>query len=238
MLDDSKTYRASKVEQDTITLDKSITQKAIAHDCADWIRRKVQIRSMVKPNFLHGKLYHIQQASGDKDAISGSSNFTASGLGFGNRPNMELNLIVDSKSSLNDLKDWFDTLWNADASLVRDVKGEVLKYLEQLYKDTAPEFVYLKTLYHIFESYLNEQGQSGLLNEQIGFYQSVVWNKLYTFQQDGVKGIINKILRHGGCILADSVGLGKTFEALAVIKYFELLNYNVLVLCPKKLGEN
>lgn len=238
ILDDSKTYRASKVEQDAIMLDKSITQKAIAHDCADWIRRKVQIRSMVKPNFLHGKLYHIQQASGDKDAISGSSNFTASGLGFGNRPNMELNLIVDSKSSLNDLKDWFDTLWNADASLVRDVKADVLKYLEQLYKDTAPEFVYLKTLYHIFENYLNEQGKSGLLNEQIGFYQSVVWNKLYTFQQDGVKGIINKILRHSGCILADSVGLGKTFEALAVIKYFELLNYNVLVLCPKKLGEN
>ena len=238
VLDDSKKFRFAKVEQDAISLVETMEQKAIAADCANWIREKVQIRSMVKPNFLHGKLYHIQQASGDKDAISGSSNFTASGLGFGNRPNMELNLIVDSKSSLNDLKDWFDALWNADASLVRDVKAEVLKYLEQLYKDTDPEFVYLKTLYHIFESYLNEQGESGLLNEQIGFYQSVVWNKLYGFQQDGVKGIINKMLRHGGCILADSVGLGKTFEALAVIKYFELLNHNVLVLCPKKLGEN
>ena len=237
ILDDSKTYRASKVEQDAVTLDKSITQKAIAHDCADWIRRKVHIRSMVKPNFLHGKLYHIQQASGDKDAISGSSNFTASGLGFGNRPNMELNLIVDSKSSLNDLKNWFDTLWYHD-TLVRDVKDEVLKYLEQLYKDTDPEFVYLKTLYHIFENYLSQQQTNDLLEGKTRFTESAVWNKLYLFQQDGVRGIIGKIERHGGCVLADSVGLGKTFEALAVIKYYEIKNKNVLVLCPKKLSEN
>ncbi|WP_020602558.1 helicase-related protein [Spirosoma spitsbergense] len=238
ILDDSKTYRRSSIEQDAISLDNSIKQKNIASDCANWIQNKVQIRSMVKPNFLHGKLYHIQQHNGAKDAISGSSNFTASGLGFGNRPNMELNLIVDSKSSLNDLKDWFDSLWNADESLVRDVKTEVLKYLEQLYKDTSPEFVYLKTLYHIFGNYLSQQQSNDLLDGKSRFTESVVWNKLYPFQQDGVRGIISKIDRHGGCVLADSVGLGKTFEALAVIKYYEIKNKNVLVLCPKKLGEN
>ncbi len=238
VLDDSKTYRAAKVEKDAISLDNSIRQKGIARDCAEWIRAKVEIRSMVKPNFLHGKLYHVQQASGVTKAISGSSNFTASGLGFGNRPNMELNLVVDSDSQREDLRDWFETLWNDQTGLVSDVKSEVLKYLKQLYKDTDPEFVYLKTLYHLFENYLNEQGKSGLLNEKTGFFESEVWQKLYSFQQDGVKGIINKLLRHGGCILADSVGLGKTFEALAVIKYFELLNYRVLVLCPKKLTEN
>jgi superfamily II DNA or RNA helicase len=240
-LDASKTFRTSEIEKDAITLDKSIEQKHIARECADWIKEKVQIRSMVKPNFLHGKMYHIQQQSGVTKAISGSSNFTASGLGFGNRPNMELNLIVDSDSQREDLLEWFNHLWNqldSRPDLVRDVKAEVLKYLEQLYKDTPPEFVYLKTLYHIFEDYLQDQGASGLLNEKTGFYESEVWQKLYLFQKDGVKGAINKLIRHGGCILADSVGLGKTFEALAVIKYFELLNYRVLVLCPKKLSEN
>lgn len=238
VLDDTKTYRRSSIEQDSISLDNSMKQKAIARQCADWIRTKVQIRSMVKPNFLHGKLYHIQHTNGSTDAISGSSNFTASGLGFGNRPNMELNLIVDSKAQLTDLKDWFDTLWNADDSLVRDVKEEVLKYLEQLHKDTDPEFVYLKTLYHIFENYLSQQKTDALFTGKTRFTESVVWNKLYSFQQDGVRGVISKMEQHGGCVLADSVGLGKTFEALAVIKYYEIKNKNVLVLCPKKLGEN
>ncbi len=241
ILDDSKQFRPAKIEQDTITPDASMKQKGIARECAEWIRTKVQIRSMVKPNFLHGKLYHIQQLNGGQDAISGSSNFTARGLGFGNRPNMELNLIVDSKSQLEDLKNWFEELWavgDTSDDLVRDVKNEVLKYLEQLYKDTAPEFVYLKTLYHIFENYLSQQQHDSSFESKTRFTESAVWQKLYLFQQDGVKGIIRKIEQHGGCVLADSVGLGKTFEALAVIKYYELKNKNVLVLCPKKLGDN
>ena len=120
----------------------------------------------------------------------------------------------------------------------RRCKEEVLKYLEQLYVENEPEFIYFKTLYHIFEEYLSEQRKGGLLDEKTGFYDSEVWDKLYDFQKDGVKGAINKILKHNGCIIADSVGLGKTFEALAVIKYFELLNGRVLVVCPKKLSGN
>ncbi len=107
-----------------------------------------------------------------------------------------------------------------------------------LYEDTPPEFVYFKTLYHVFEQYLKDQSASGMLDERTGFFDSEVWNKLYAFQKDGVKGAINKVLKHGGCIIADSVGLGKTCSALAVIKYHELLNKNVLVLCPKKLAQN
>jgi len=122
--------------------------------------------------------------------------------------------------------------------LVEDVKEQVIKYLEQLYVENEPEFIYFKTLYHIFENYLSEQQKGGLLTERTGFFESEVWNMLYDFQKDGVKGAINKILKHNGCIIADSVGLGKTFEALAVIKYFELLNNRVLVLCPKKLSSN
>lgn len=122
--------------------------------------------------------------------------------------------------------------------MVEDVKDEVLNYLSQLYENHSPEFVYFKTLFHIFEDYLSEADKGGLLDEKTGFYETEVWDMLYEFQKDGVKGAINKILKHNGCIIADSVGLGKTFEALAVIKYFEKLNDRVLVLCPKKLEDN
>jgi SNF2 family DNA or RNA helicase len=148
-----------------------------------------------------------------------------------------LNLEVNDRRDRDDLKSWFDELWQNN-DLVDDVKDEVLLYLEQLYRNNTPEFVYYKTLYHIFDKFLSDQEKESLLAEQSQLVDTDVWNMLYEFQKDGVKGAINKILTHGGCIIADSVGLGKTFEALAVIKYFELRNSRVLVLCPKKLREN
>ncbi|MBF0103474.1 MAG: DEAD/DEAH box helicase family protein, partial [Desulfobacterales bacterium] len=237
---DKVNTREFKIEDDqlVIPLNSRLAQKTISKECSEWIQDKTAIRSMVKPNFLHGKLYHIQQESGVKKAISGSSNFTVNGLGLGGSKNIELNLIVDSDRLKDELKDWFDSIWNDKTGLVQDVKDEVLKYLEQLYVENEPEFIYFKTLYHIFEAYLTEQRKDVLLNEKTGFYESEIWNMLYEFQKHGVKGAINKILKHNGCIIADSVGLGKTFEALAVIKYFELLNARVLVVCPKKLTGN
>lgn len=240
-LDPNKTNkREFKIEDDKIVIpiEKRLKQKAVAKECSDWIKNKVQIKSMVKPNFLHGKMYHIVQENGVEKAISGSSNFTVNGLGLGGSPNIELNMIVDNDRDRADLKNWFNELWNDDSGLVEDVKDQVLKYLEQLYIENEPEFIYFKTLFHIFENYLDEQKKGGLLTSQTGFFESEIWNMLYEFQKDGTKGAINKILKHGGCIIADSVGLGKTFEALAVIRYFELLNYRVLVLCPKKLAGN
>lgn len=232
--------RDFKIEDDklVIPLESRLNQKSTAKECSEWIKNKTEIRSMVKPNFLHGKLYHIKQQSGIEKAIAGSSNFTVNGLGLGGSKNIELNLIVDSDRDRQELKSWFDTIWNDQTGLVADVKEEVLKYLEQLYLENEPEFIYFKTLYHIFEEFLSEQRKGGLIDEKTGFYDSEIWNKLYDFQKDGVKGAVNKILKHNGCIIADSVGLGKTFEALAVIKYFELLNGRVLVVCPKKLSGN
>lgn len=232
--------RDFKIEDDklVIPLESRLTQKSISKECYDWIKKKVEIRSMVKPNFLHGKMYHVKQESGIEKAIAGSSNFTVNGLGLGGSKNIELNLIVDSDRDRQELKQWFDAIWNDKTGLVEDVKDQVLKYIEQLYVENEPEFIYFKTLYHIFENYLDEQKKGGLLNERTGFFDSEVWEMLYDFQKDGVKGAINKILKHNGCIIADSVGLGKTFEALAVIKYFELLNNRVLVVCPKKLSGN
>lgn len=232
--------RDFKIEDDKIVIpiESRLIQKAIAKECSEWIQQKVEIKSMVKPNFLHGKMYHITQQSGVEKAIVGSSNFTVNGLGLGGSPNIELNLVVDNDRDRADLKTWFHELWDDNTGLVEDVKEQVLKYLEQLYIDNEPEFIYFKTLFHIFENYLDEQQKGGLLTGQTGFFESEVWAMLYEFQKDGVKGAINKILKHNGCIIADSVGLGKTLEALAVIKYFELLNYRVLVLCPKKLSSN
>ncbi len=222
----------------SIPLNRRLEQKAISKECSEWIKEKVEIRSMVKPNFLHGKLYHVKQQSGIEKAIVGSSNFTVNGLGLGGQKNIELNMVIDSDRDRKELKTWFDSIWEDQNGLVEDVKEEVLKYLEQLYAENEPEFIYFKTLYHIFEDYLDEQKKGGLLEEKTGFYDSEIWNILYDFQKDGVKGAINKILKHSGCIIADSVGLGKTYEALAIIKYFELLNARVLVICPKKLKSN
>ncbi|MDQ1301226.1 MAG: hypothetical protein QG637_1147, partial [Chloroflexota bacterium] len=150
---------------------------------------------------------------------------------------IELNLEVDSNRDRRELTAWFDELWE-DPKLVEDVKAQVLEGLAQLYRDNAPEFIYYKTLFHIFEQFLSEQRTGGLLDERTRITETGIWRALFEFQKDGVRGAINKIQRHNGCIIADSVGLGKTFEALAIIKYFELLNYKALVLCPKKLREN
>ncbi len=238
-LDPSKTDRKEfEIEDDqlVIPLHSRLRQKSVAKECSDWIKARVNIRSVAKSNFLHGKMYHISN-NGTQKAILGSSNFTVSGLGLGGNPNIELNMEVTDDRDRADLLSWFEEIWE-DNNLVKDVKADVLRYLEQLYAENDPEFIYFKTLYHLFENFLSEQRHSGLLDENTGFFDTSVWNMLYAFQKDAVKGAINKILRHNGCVLADSVGLGKTFEALAVIKYFELLNNRVLVLCPKKLSDN
>ncbi len=237
-LDPEKTEKkAFRIENDALELSNRLEQKRVARECAEWLAAKAEIRSIIKPGFLHGKMYHMDN-SGVQEAIIGSSNFTVRGLGLGSsNNNIELNLEVNDNRDRKDLRNWFDEVWN-DTDLVEDVKADVLRYLSQLYQDHSPEFIYFKTLFHIFEAYLSEAERGGLLNEKTGFYETGVWNMLYDFQRDGVKGAINKILTHNGCVIADSVGLGKTFEALAVIKYFELLNSRVLVLCPKKLRDN
>ena len=236
-LDPDKTDKKSfNIEDEGLALSNRLQQKDIARRCAEWIRNKVQIRSVRQTNLLHGKLYHIDDGRREH-AILGSSNFTRRGLGLSDTPNIELNLIVDSDRDRTELKAWFDQLW-ADTALVEDVKEKVLEYLAQLYVDHAPEFIYFKTLFHVFEKYLSSQDQQAQFFDKTAITATDIWNTLFEFQQDGVKAAIQKINTHNGCILADSVGLGKTYSALAVIKYFELRNHRVLVLCPKKLREN
>lgn len=237
-LDPDKTDKKHfRIENDELRLENKLEQKRLARECAEWIMSKVDIRSVKQTGFLHGKMYHISN-NGTEDAILGSSNFTVRGLGLSaSRNNIELNLEVNDNRDRRDLKSWFEGVWN-DEELVTEVKSEVLQYLEKLYQNHAPEFIYYKTLFHIFEKSLSDREDRDAQIGQSTLLETAVWKALFEFQQDGVKGAINKILTHNGCIIADSVGLGKTYEALAIIKYFELHNDRVLVLCPKKLRGN
>ena len=236
-IDPEKTDKKSfKIEDEGLELSNRLQQKEIARRCAEWIKDKVEIRSIRQANLLHGKLYHIHDGHREH-AIIGSSNFTRRGLGLSDTPNIELNLVVDSDRDRADLKAWFDDIW-VDDTLVADVKEDVLRYLAQLYVNHAPEFIYFKTLFHVFERFLSGQADDAQLFDRTAIVDTGIWKALFDFQKDGAKGAIHKINAHNGCILADSVGLGKTYTALAVIKYFELRNLRVLVLCPKKLRDN
>ncbi|MDD5479143.1 helicase-related protein [Rhodoferax sp.] len=236
-LDPEKTdKKAFKMEDEGLTLANRLQQKNVARRCAQWIETKVEIRSVVESNLLHGKLYHIFDGHREY-ALMGSSNFTQRGLGLSDVPNIELNMVIDSDRDRTDLKAWFDELWQ-DTTLVQDVKTQVLDYLAQLYVDHSPEFIYFKTLFHVFEAYLAGQKEQAQFFDNTAITATDIWQTLFEFQKDGAKAAIQKINRHNGCILADSVGLGKTYTALAVIKYFEQRDRRVLVLCPKKLRDN
>ena len=197
----------------------------------------MDIRTVAQANFLHGKLYHVARPDGTSAALLGSSNFTRRGLGLGSVPNIELNTLIGRAEERDALREWFDALW-ADDDLTRDAKQEVLAALARLGAAYAPEFVYYKTLFHIFEERLAERGERDGLVQDVDLDKTAVWKALYEFQRNGATNAINRLLRHNGCIVADSVGLGKTWTALAVIKFFEHRNERVLVLCPKRLEQN
>ena len=235
--DDGKAFRLN--QDGGIELKRVLAQRPLARACAAWIEKQVEIRTIDRANFLHGKLYHVAEEGGASgaSALVGSSNFTRRGLGFGTAPNVELNLEVRDDADREALLQWFDDLWQNE-SVTRDAKPDVLAALARLGQPYAPEFVYYKTLFHVFESWLARQGEREGLLHDVHLHDTDVWKALYAFQRDGATSAVNRLLRHNGCIVADSVGLGKTWTALAVIKFFELRNERVLVLCPKRLEDN
>jgi superfamily II DNA or RNA helicase len=237
-LDPQKTDGAAYVlKDDGLALAGGLNQRHLAQACATWMRDKVDVRSVTSTGFLHGKMSHIRRGEVSA-AIMGSSNFTTRGLGLAStNNNVELNLIVSDDRDREDLAAWFEELWN-DTTRVEYVKQRVLDYLLQVYQDQSPEFIYFKTLFHLFQKFLDTGTDLDAALKQTSLLETGIWKALFDFQKDGAKAAINKLRQYNGCILADSVGLGKTFEALAVIKYFELKNERVLVLCPKKLADN
>jgi hypothetical protein len=233
--------RAFRLTSDRLDLARKLSQKRVARDCAQWIASdRVEVKSMRDNRLLHGKLYFVKDEGNAKDrgnAIFGSSNFTCHGLGLvPDTNNLELNMVVDSDQQRDSLLHWFDALWN-DPVRVEDVKASVLEALSTVYAESAPEEVYLKTLYHLFGSRL---GADQISDDQITapLKETRIWQTLYDFQRDGVKGALRKMEAFNGCILADGVGLGKTYEALAIIKHYERKKLPVLLLCPKKLAGN
>ena len=237
-LDPNKTDKKSfLIDDDGLQLANQLQQRRVARECAAWIEAKVDIKTVRQTNLMHGKMYHVANG-GVEDAILGSSNFTVHGLGLGEAGNnIELNLIVDSNRDRQELKQWFSEIWS-DQSLVKDVKADVLQYLQRLYANQSPQFVYYLTLFHLFREFLDGDRDIDDALRRLALPDTHIWKALFSFQKDGAKAAINKILSYNGCVLADSVGLGKTYTALAVIKYFELRNERVLVLCPKKLRRN
>lgn len=213
-----------------------LSQSYVARELAKWIKDKGQFKSVTKQR-IQGGLYHVKNDLGDQVGLVGGAPFSSAGLGYSNSSNMYINTIVESNESNNQLLSKFESIWQNE-HLLQDVKGQIVQRLELLYKENSPEFIYFVTLYNLFKEFLEGTRNLDELQSKTGFEDTLIWNKLYNFQKDGVVGAINKIEKHGGCIIADSVGLGKTFEALAVIKYYELRNHRVLVLSPKKLREN
>jgi SNF2 family DNA or RNA helicase len=214
-----------------IKLRNQLTQKAIAKECADWIKQKACFKSNKTNENMMGFI------NVDQKSYVPVTGFTTVDLGC-ERGNNAYNMVqkIDAPMSKAYL-DLFDSLWN-DTSKLQTVTNEVIENITAAYKENSPDFIYFMTLYNIFNEFLEDVSEDVLPNEATGFKQSEIWNKLYNFQKDGALAIINKLEQYNGCVLADSVGLGKTYTALAVIKYYENKNKTVLVLCPKKLNDN
>jgi len=219
-----------------IKLRNEMKQASIAKECAEWFEQKVEIKSLREPNPAQPRLVYIKNFD-DALSINGSVDFTSDGLGITPSNRIDYNTCMYGKEFTVAFLQMFNELWHDD-SAVEDVKSQVLAQMKILYKENTPEFIYFMTLYNIFNQYLDELTEDNIVKTRTGFKDTLIWNKLYKFQKDGVMGAIDKIEKYNGCIIADSVGLGKTFTALAVIKYYELRNDRVLVLVPKKLRDN
>ncbi len=208
----------------------------IARECSEWLKQKCEVREL--PSSVHQNLIHLSHTGSDEHlAIVGSSSFTTDGLGIVPSESHHMNTCFRSSDEAHSLIKWFDGLW-ASGRNSHDFETILQDALALVYSDKTPQQIYFLTLFNIFRDFIGELDEDKIIKTQTGIKDTQVWQKLYKFQRDGVIGAIDKIERYNGCIIADSVGLGKTFEALAVIKYYELRNDRVLVLCPKKLREN
>ncbi len=213
-----------------VKLRNELTQKAIARECAEWIKNKVTFKSNVSDKTIQGQIVV------DDIGYTPINNFTTVELGCEQGNVISTTIVKDQSLGQTLLRD-FNEIWN-DKKLLQEVTDEVIDNITTAYNENSPDFIYFVTLYNIFNEFLEDISEDVLPNEATGFKESKIWNTLYNFQKDAVLAIINKLEKYNGCILADSVGLGKTFTALAVVKYYENRNKSVLVLCPKKLSNN
>jgi SNF2 family DNA or RNA helicase len=218
-----------------VKLRNELSQKAIARECAEWIKKRVHFKSNITSGNINTFL-DVQTANGGF-SYTPLNGFTTADLGCERGNNIANQTIKFAHVESRQFIDSFEQIWG-DKTLMQDVTGQVVDSITAAYNENAPEFIYFVAIYNIFNEFLEDISEDVLPNEATGFKESKIWSMLYTFQKDAVLAIINKLESFNGCILADSVGLGKTFTALAVIKYYENRNRSVLVLCPKKLSDN
>lgn len=219
-----------------IQLRNKLTQRAVARECAEWIRKKARFQSNTTKAPMQ-QFIHLGSEAGNA-AYMPISGFTAVDLGY-QKGDAVSNLVtrIDDAAHTQVYLQLFNQIWS-DEEKVTDVTAAICDHIESVYQENSPKRIYFHILYNLFEDFLDEVDQDALPNDLTGYKDTLVWNKLFNYQRDAATGIINKLELHNGCILADSVGLGKTFTALAVVKYYELRNRSVLVLCPKKLADN
>lgn len=218
-----------------IKLRNEMTQKAIARECAEWIKKKATFKSNITGENMGG--FMTVDAPAEQVAYMPMGGFTTVDIGC-DRGNNSYNMVNRMEAPFStQYMQLFESLWN-DNTKMQDVTDVIIENINSVYNENSPEFIYFMTLYHVFSEFLDDISEDYLPNEATGFKESKIWSMLYDFQRDAVLAIINKLEKYNGCILADSVGLGKTFTALAVVKYYENRNKSVLVLCPKKLAEN
>lgn len=218
-----------------VKLINEMSTKAIASECAKWIEKKAQFKTNNTKQTIPNTYFNIKGEDSSYSYIN-TTEFSSEGFGYQKDNNLAYAITRLDTVAADSFITQFESIWNNEDLI--DVTNDVIAFIKTLYKENSPEYIYYITLYNIFNEFLDDINEDNLANEQIGFKDTVVYNTLYPFQKDAVTGLINKLETFNGCILADSVGLGKTFTALAVIKYYELRNKDVLVLCPKKLGNN
>ena len=214
-----------------VKLRNEMTQKAIAKECAEWIQKKVTFKSNTSSDHIQGFM------NVDEINYMPINGFTTVELGCDRGNNAYSAIMKNGAPFSSQFLDTFNELWN-DNEKMQDVTEMVIENITTAYNENSPDFIYFVTLYNIFNEFLEDISEDYLPNEATGFKESKIWGMLYNFQKDAALAIINKLEKYNGCILADSVGLGKTFTALSVIKYYENRNKSVLVLCPKKLANN
>lgn len=219
-----------------LRLRNQLTQRAIAQECSKWVKEKVSFKSNKQAGYPIPGMIHTKNDESEF-AWTNVNSFTTSDLGV--TPKKGFPTLIQKTDFPNSQQylDWFNQIWENKEDL-EEVTQKVQEYFEKAFQENSPEFIYFITLYNIFSDFLDDLTLDNLPDDKVGFKDSVVWNKLFNFQKDAVIGAINKLEKYKGCILADSVGLGKTFSALGVIKYYEMRNKDVLVLCPKKLEAN
>ena len=236
-LDRERSLYGSEFE---IQLRNKLTQRAIAKECADWMRRKARFKSnrTKAPMQPFAVVQAPMQTNGTDTAYMPLHGFTAVDLGY-QQGNAVSNLVnkMDEPAFAATYLSLFDQIWN-DPEKLEDVTAQICEHIASVYQENSPESIYFLMLYNIFNEFLDEIDEDVLPNDRTGYQDTLIWKKLFNYQRDAATGIINKLETYSGCILADSVGLGKTFTALAVVKYYELRNKSVLVLCPKKLADN